>query len=182
MSGATQLRTNPPGTMAERWARSFALGGDAGGAAAFASGQNWNDATPGLIQRAAVAPFTGDQIILPAPISTDFISVMRPLSLLDRIPGLRRVPLNVSLLAGTGGAVGHMTGPNRAKPISAASLARVTLLPAKASATVVVTRELLLADGSDLAIITDLARAVAAALDVAFIDPETQADVDNPGS
>lgn len=178
--------TRPAGLAFGRAAKALTLGQTLDGAVAFASGQRWHD-TPSvlpLLQKAAVDVVDGDSLMLPGSIGNDAVAAVRPLSLFDRIVGFRPVPLNTSILATTAAAVAYMVGTGRPKPLSAFSLARITVAPFKVASIVVVTKETLLSAtaAADLVLGQELARGLAAAHDVAFIDPHAGPSVDSPGS
>lgn len=176
-----------PGLMAGRTIKTHAIGdGIAESMAAFASGSGWGDteAVIDLVARAPVDAFDPAALRLTDSIETDFLSAMRPSSLLDRITGWSFRPLNTSTLIVTTGATAHMLGANRAKPVSAMVLERTTLTPFKVSAEVVVSNELLRAPSraAEVAIGAELPRALGTATDIALIDPAYGPSTDTPGS
>jgi hypothetical protein len=83
----------------------------------------------GLIQtRAAVAPGTTVQATFAAPLVitnylNDFLELLRPATLLGRIPGLRHVPFNVSMPAQTAGGTYKWVGQGKMKPVTNAQYA-----------------------------------------------------------
>jgi HK97 family phage major capsid protein len=101
----------------------------------------------GLTTRAAVAPGTTLEATFAAPLvatnyANEFLELLRPRTLLGRIPGLRRVPFNTSMPAQTAGATPKWVGQGKMKPVGNAQFASVTLGFAKASVIVVLTEEL----------------------------------------
>jgi HK97 family phage major capsid protein len=72
----------------------------------------------------------------------DFLELMRPRTLLGRIPGLRRVPFNVSVGVQTAGGTVSWVGQGVLKPVTNVQVSAVTLGIAKAAAIVVITEEL----------------------------------------
>jgi HK97 family phage prohead protease len=108
----------------------------------------------------------------------DFVEYLRPMTILGRfgtngIPGLQRVPFRVPLVTQTGGAVGYWVGEGKPKPLTKITWSNRELSPLKAANIAVATMELL-RDSSPAAetlLRNDLATAIAAAIDTAFIDP-----------
>jgi HK97 family phage prohead protease len=115
---------------------------------------------------------TGNTANLVGPAAVEFFAAVAERSLVGRITGLHRIPLQVRVLTGTG-AVASWPGEGRNKPISKLEFQQQTLAPSKVMGVTVVTQELLEhADLSAEAVIqADLTRAVVEALDTAFIDP-----------
>jgi HK97 family phage prohead protease len=104
--------------------------------------------------------------------AAEFFGAVAERSIVGRLVGLRRVPLQVRVLTGTG-AVASWPGEGRNKPLTRENLAQQTLSPSKVLGVAVATQELLeQADVAAEALIqADLTRAVVEALDQAFIDP-----------
>jgi hypothetical protein len=111
------------------------------------------------------------------PLSDAFLAYARPLSLVGRIPGLRTVPLNVSIAAQTAVGVYSWIGEAAPKPITKGGFATVTLGVAKASGIILVTAELLklISPGSEGALRQELAAGIAQFLDQQFVDPAVAA-------
>jgi HK97 family phage major capsid protein len=105
--------------------------------------------------------------------ATEFLDVVRPMTILGRLQGLRRVPVRTPFVAQPGGVTAYWRGQGKAAKASRASFTRETMVPLDVDALIVVSNDLL-ADSSPEAealILNDMARAVAEACDVAFIDP-----------
>ncbi|MEP6503260.1 MAG: phage major capsid protein [Betaproteobacteria bacterium] len=159
-----------------RLAKSILLAkGDLLGARAYAEGQAWSD-TPSvaIALRAAVAALSNPSALsYTEAVAGEFLSLVRARSILGRVTGLRRVPMNTSMLRVTGGPAASWVGQGIALPISKFSLERDSLGIFKIGAAVVVTDELMLAAGevADLAFTSELIRAVAAFEDRSFLDP-----------
>jgi HK97 family phage major capsid protein len=130
-------------------------------------------------QKSAVVAATGaagnwGEALMPDELAAAFVAYVRPLTLIGRLPALRRVPFNVPIIQTTTGASGFAwTTGGRGKPIVSAALQRSTLRPATAAGIVVTSKELLrlAAPGSQEALRDDLANGLAAFLDSAFVDP-----------
>lgn len=108
----------------------------------------------------------------------DFVEYLRPLTIVGRfgqggVPGLRRVPFRVPLIRQTGGATGYWVGEGAAKPLTKPTWGRTELSPLKAANIAVATMEALRdsSPSAETLLRDDLAAAIAAAIDTAFIDP-----------
>lgn len=74
--------------------------------------------------------------------SGEFIELLRPATLIGRIPGLNNVPANVSIPIETGGATFNWVAESAPKPVSAMTFSAATVAPFKAAGIVVITKEL----------------------------------------
>jgi HK97 family phage major capsid protein/HK97 family phage prohead protease len=112
--------------------------------------------------------------------ASEFIELLRPATIIGRIPGLRRVPFNISMPAQSTGSTVGWVGEGAPKPVSALAFSTVTLRWAKAAGIVVLTDELVrFSNPSAEAIVRqDLTDAIAQFLDRQFVDP-TVAEVAN---
>lgn len=181
------MTTSTTGLAFARYTKALLIGGDAPNAKGYASGQahRWRD-TP-LVKGAIDALGADDAVVHAAatPIVNDFLRLVRPHSVLDRVAGLRKVPQNVSMLKVAGSASAQFVGFGEPIPASKFSLDRETLEPSQLAALVVTTQELLRASGTlaDLVFAEELARAIGQAGDVAFLDPASGPIADErPGS
>lgn len=113
------------------------------------------------------------EIVSAESAATEFFSVVRQRSLIGRIEGLRRVPLNIRLVSAATGFAAAWVGEGQAVPLSAASYDEDTLAPRKLSALCVVSNLLLeSADpAAELMIRNDLMSACVDALNQSFIVP-----------
>ena len=151
-------------------------------AAAFA-GERWGpQSAPALALKAAVAAGTlapagwGSSLVDWTQNSVEFWGAVSELSLIGRLSGqagLRRVPLAVRGVAVVAGASAAWVGEAAPTPISGLTFNAQPILPLKIASLVVITSEL--AKSSDPAaeplIRADLVRAMAVAIDRAFLDP-----------
>lgn len=112
--------------------------------------------------------------------ASEFIEFLRPMTILGRIPNLRRVPFNIKLPRQTGGTTVGWVGEGDPKPISAASFDTMTLRFTKAAGIVVLTDELVrFSNPSAESIVRqDLAEQMAQFLDQQFVDPTVAAVTD----
>lgn len=151
-SGIVTVKSNlPKGTTMSRWVMAHVnFKGDMYRAAEQAR-TLWPD-SPEMetIFRAAVAAGTTTGTTWAAPLvpaaqnmMDEFIELLRPATVLGRIPGLRRVPVNISIPTQTGGGTFGWVGEGAAKPVSAMAFAAVTLRWSKAAGIVVLTKELI---------------------------------------
>lgn len=72
----------------------------------------------------------------------EFLELLRPATIIGRIPGLRRVPFNIAVPVETASGTAQWVGEAAPKPVTKLTLSSVTLTWAKAAAIVVITKEL----------------------------------------
>jgi len=72
----------------------------------------------------------------------EFIELLRPATLIGRIPGLKRVPFNVAIPLETTGSTFNWVAESAPKPVSAMAYDQATITPFKAAGIVVITKEL----------------------------------------
>jgi hypothetical protein len=132
-----------------------------------------------MVAKAAVAGGTtatgswAAEIVSAESAATEFFGLVRQRSLIGRIEGLRRIPLQTRLVTAATGFAAAWIAEGKAVPLSAASYDEGTLPPRKLSALCVVSNELLeSADpAAELMIRNDLVAACVDALNQSFIDP-----------
>lgn len=114
----------------------------------------------------------------------EFIDLLRPATLIGRIPGLRRVPFNIAVPLQSGGGTYGWVGEGKAKPVTSAAFGSATLRWAKAAGIIVITRELarFSSPSAETIIRNELIRGTAQFLDGQFIDDSVIATNDNPAS
>jgi HK97 family phage major capsid protein/HK97 family phage prohead protease len=187
----------PPGTSFARMCMAMAAGhGDSYQTLQYA--KQWKDSTPEVEQmvehmwrtKAAVAPGTttdatwAGPLVVTQPLN-EFLELLRPRTLLGRIPGLRQVPFNVSVPAQTTGGTYAWVGQNKPKPVTKADYATVTVPFAKASGIIVLSEELVkLSTPSAEALVRDeMIQGMGTFLDLQFNDPAVAAVANvNPAS
>lgn len=108
----------------------------------------------------------------------DFVEFLRPMTIVGKfgangIPALRRVPFRVPLIRQTGGSVGYWVGEGKPKPLTKPQWGRTELNPLKAANIAVATMEALRdsSPSAEVLLRDDLAAAIVAAIDSAYIDP-----------
>lgn len=111
------------------------------------------------------------------PLADAFISLLRPRTLLGRIPGLRQVPFNVSVNSQTGGGTYAWVGQGAPAPATSAAFAATTLGIAKAAGIIVITEELgkLSTPSAEVVMRDELIQGTAQFLDTQFVDPAVAA-------
>ncbi len=196
-----KARELPPGIGMARHAMALAVSrGNKYEAAEYAK-RTWGDSADeivvgiqeglqGLMTRAAVAPGTTVQATFAAPLVitnyiTDFLTLLRPLTLVGRIQGMRHVPFNVSMPAQTAGGTYKWVGQGKLKPVTNAQYASVTLSFAKISGIIVLTEELvrLSTPSAEAAVRDELLKGATAFIDSQFVDPAVAAVANvNPAS
>jgi HK97 family phage major capsid protein len=178
-------RVLPPATAFTRYV--MAVGASRGNlmqAVEIAKNQ-WADSTPEVeaVLRAAVAAGTTTDTNWAAPLvvyqqmAGEFLEYLRPLTILGRVPNLRRVPFNIQIPSQTAGSMAQWVGEAKSKPVSKLAFAGITLRFTKVANIVVMTDELVrFSNPSAEAIVRDdLAKGVAQFLDQQFTDPSVAA-------
>jgi HK97 family phage major capsid protein len=154
---------------------------------------DWHSSTPEVLQlfddipnyamRAAVPAGTtydsawAGPLVVAQNVASEFAEFLRPMTIIGRIPGLRRVPFNISLPRATGGLSAGWVGEAAPKPITAMSFDTLTLRWAKAAAITVLTEELVRFSNpaAEDVVRNDLARGIVQFLDRQFVDPSVAA-------
>jgi HK97 family phage major capsid protein len=185
-SGRVQVKGSnlPKGTAFTRYALALARSkGNLMQAAEIAKG--WHDSTPEVetVLRAAVAAGTTTSSAWAEPLvqydnmTSEFAELLRPATIIGRIPGLRRVPFNIKIPRQTGGSSVGWVGQGAPKPVSALSFDQVMLGMAKTAGIVVMTDELARASNPSAEAIVrqDLIDQTAQFLDAQFVDPSVAA-------
>lgn len=174
----------PKGTAFTRYAMALARSkGNLMQAAEIAKG--WNDSTPEVetILKAAVNAGTTTDTTWAKPLveyqnmASEFAELLRPATIIGRIPGLRRVPFEIKIPRQTGGSTVGWVGEGTPKPVSALAFDQVSLGRAKTAGIVVITDELARASSpsAELVVREDLIAQTAQFLDLQFVDPDKAA-------
>jgi Phage head maturation protease len=117
----------PPATAFIRYCQAIALGrGNILQAVEYA--KQWHDSTPEveLVLKAAVAAGTTTDAtwagpLAPiTPLANEFVALLRPATILGKVPGFVQVPFNVSVAAQTGGGSYSWVGQGAPKPVGKA--------------------------------------------------------------
>jgi HK97 family phage major capsid protein len=155
--------------------------GDASGAVAYAESQNWSNVRDVVTSiKAAVSAESISDYALPTPAAFDLSEFIRPLTIIGRLVGLRRVPARVRMIAATSGSGAFWSGEKNPRPLTRMTFQGSTLEPLSVVAMLVTTVELLRssAPSAESILSRDLASAAVQAMDQAFIDP-ANAGIDN---
>jgi HK97 family phage major capsid protein/HK97 family phage prohead protease len=180
-TGVVQVRQNlAPGTTFSRWVMAQAEAkGDKYRAPEIAK-QFWPDHPEvELILRAGVSAGTTTGTTWASPLVpaaqtamlAEFLELLRPMTILGRIPGITRVPANVVVPIQTGGGTGNWVGETLPKPVSALAFSSATLRWAKAVVLTVLSEELIrFSNPSAEAIVRNsIAKDLAQFIDAAFV-------------
>jgi HK97 family phage prohead protease len=144
--------------------------------------QRWPDQAEGIIGiiKAEQLPGTVTGTTWAAPLMQssarlvgEYIEMLRPASIVGRIPNLRRVPFNVTVPVQSGGGTYGWVGENRPKPVSGLSLTTAVLRLTKIAGIIPYTKEALrLSDPSiELTVRNDMIAGTARFMDAQFVDP-----------
>jgi HK97 family phage major capsid protein/HK97 family phage prohead protease len=155
--------------------------------------KQWRDSTPEveLALKAAVAPGTTTDATWAGPLAPlkplvdEFLPLLRAATILDRVPGMRPVPFNISVPAQTGGGTYGWVGQGAPKPVGKLTFGTLTLAIAKCSGIIVITEELarISTPSAEEIIRQDMIRGIATFLDIQFTDPTVAAVANvSPGS
>jgi HK97 family phage major capsid protein/HK97 family phage prohead protease len=146
--------------------------------------KRWDDTTPevGLYLKAAVAAGNTTDAAWAGPlvnqnIASDFIALLRPATILGKIPGLRTVPFNTKVPAQTAGGTYGWVGEAKPKPVTKLAFGTASLSIAKAAGIIVLTEELvrLSSPSAEELVRADMIAGIAQFLDAQFIDPAVAA-------
>jgi HK97 family phage major capsid protein/HK97 family phage prohead protease len=144
----------------------------------------WDDSTPevALALKAAIAPGTSTDAVWAGPlvnqnIANEFLELLRPATILGKIPNLREVPLNTKVPAQTAGGTYGWVGEAKPKPVTKLAFATESLGVAKAAGIIVLTEELVRLSNPKAEEICrkDMIAGIAQFLDQQFIDPAVAA-------
>lgn len=149
----------------------------------------WADSTPEVEKmventlnwqtKAAVAAGTTTDATWAGPLAptqtavNEFLELLRPRTLIGRIPGFRQVPFNVAVPSQTGGGTYSWVGQGNAKPVTSAAFATVTVPFAKAAGIIVLTEELvrLSTPSAEATVRTEMIDGMGQFLDTQLVDP-----------
>jgi HK97 family phage major capsid protein/HK97 family phage prohead protease len=106
-------------------------------------------------------------------IASEFVEYLRPMTLIGRIQGWRRVPFNVRVGGMDGGSTGYWTGQGLAVPVSRPTSNSISLGITKVGGICVITKELamLSTPSAEAMVRDDLARALQQKADASLINP-----------
>ena len=157
-----------------------------------AQSKGWGDDIVELLKlphsdvvKAAMAPATTTDSTWAGPLVTynnlqeEFIELLRPLTVIERIPGLRRVPFNIKVPRETGATTAYWVGQGSPKPLSQGAFDTVTLDFSKIAGITTMTQELLKFSrpNAEPILINSLTKAIAYLMDRDFLDPSKAVSV-----
>lgn len=193
---AVQLKQElPKGTAFTRFVMAMAQAhGNILEAAEIAKGR-WSNSTPEVetvlrgaltdstIIRAAVTAGTttdadwAQPLVAYRQMAEEFIELLRPATIIGRIPGLRRVPFNIKIPVQTQGSLVNWVGETQPKPVGELKFTMIQLDVNKVAGIVVLSEELvrLSTPSAETIVREDLVKQIAQFLDVEFIDPANAA-------
>lgn len=140
----------------------------------------------GIVSKAnEVAPGTtlsgnwaADLVSLEGGAVADFLEFLRPQTIVGKfgvgnVPALRRLDFYVPYVLQTGGGSAYWVGEGKPKPLTNFDFDRSTLTPTKIANICVLTEENIKfsSPNSDMIVRDQLAEAIAAGIDIAFVDP-----------
>lgn len=148
----------------------------------FGESDTTNEIVSHLEGRAAIAAGTTLDATFAAPLVqtnflNEFLELLRPATLIGRIPGLKRVPFNISMPAQTAGGTYNWVGQGAAKPLTNMAFSTITLGMAKAAGIIVLTEELVRSSAPSAQEVTrdELVKGITSFLDDQFVDPAVAA-------
>jgi HK97 family phage major capsid protein len=156
--------------------------------------KRWDETTPevGLYLKAAVAAgsttdpvWAGNLVPAVANIAGEFLELLRPATIIGKIPNLRRVPFNASVPVQTAGGSYGWVGQAKPKPVTKLGFGLAKLDMSKAAGIIVLTEELVRTSSpsAEAIVRADMIAGIAAFLDLQFIDPAVVAVANvNPAS
>lgn len=175
------LENKHAGRLAARFLKAYAVGikqwGGHQDGAQFAKSMRWTHAPliADALEKAAVQAGTSSNMSgALATVGQDLASVVRPLTVIGRLEGFRRVPALTNCITQTSGASAYWVGEGAAPGLSRQTFDRSQLSYQRLGAISVLTEELALtADpAAEPEILRDLVNAIVQKQDEAFIDPE----------
>jgi HK97 family phage major capsid protein/HK97 family phage prohead protease len=133
-----------------------------------------------LALKAAVAAGTTTNATWAGPLvyaetlTSEFLEYLRPMTIVGRIDGLRRVPFNVRIVGQTTGGAGYWVGQGKAKPLTKYDYNATTLGFAKVAAISVITEELarFSSPNAEALVRQGLTESLQERVDIDFIDPD----------
>lgn len=184
-SGIISVKANvEKGIPFTRYAKALMMSrGNLPGALAIAqNNREWMDTTPEVAKVLMAAVAGGDtttsgwasELVYNQNLVNDFIGVLRPKTIIGRIPNLTMVPFNIRIAGADQGTSAGWVGQGAPAAVSKMHTTQTTLGIAKAAGLVVLTQELVRssAPSAELMVRNDLVATIAQFLDQQFIAPD----------
>jgi HK97 family phage major capsid protein/HK97 family phage prohead protease len=147
--------------------------------------KGWKDSTPQVVEVLKTAVAGGlttaagwaSELVYNQNLVGEFVELLRPQTILGKMPGLTRVPFNVRMAGQDSGSTGYWVGQGKPIPVSKLNTLEVTLGIAKAAGLVVLSEELVRSSepSAELLVRNDLIKTIATFTDVQFVDPNVAA-------
>ncbi len=180
----------PKGTLFTRYAMSIAAG-KGSHADTLAYAKRWTS-TPEVLQyiksTEGVAflnsPSWGSELVNPNTMQTEFVELLRAMTIVGRVPGFRMVPFNIPIITQTGGSTFEWVGEGGVKPVGELAFDRTTMPTSKVAGIIVITEELvrLSTPSAEATVRQDLTEQCARFIDEQFIRAAVSAGPNNPAS
>lgn len=186
-----EVKEYPKGTLFTRYAMAVAAGrGSLSDTIAYA--KRWTD-TPEVLDyiRKAVegtsvvaSPGWGGELVQQNTLATEFVELLRPMTIIGRVSGFRMTPFNIPIITQTGGSTFDWVGEGDEKPVSELDFSRTSLDKSKVAGIVVLTEELvrLSTPAAEETVRRDMVEQCARFLDAAFIQVGKASGANNPAS
>lgn len=115
-----------------------------------------------------------DDFVYPTNLVSEFVDLLRAQTILDRIPGLRRVPFNIRMGTQTSGTTAYWVGEARPIPMSKLATANLSLDRHKVAALCALSEELARdgSPGAEAFIRDDMLKEARELIDTSLIDPD----------
>jgi HK97 family phage major capsid protein len=143
--------------------------------------RRWMDQTPEIAKILMTAIPAADtttsgwasELAYAQNLQDEFINFLRPMTVLGRLQGMRRVPFNVRIGSLTAGTTGYWVGQGAPIPMSKGTTGSLSLGITKAAGMSAYDDEILKLSTPSIEVMVrdDLAKAVAQTVDLAFLDP-----------
>ena len=187
-SGVRYIGTNAPKAAAfTRYAIAlyFAQGDRERAAQIVQANQVWMDQTPEVVTALRAPVPVGDttssgwasQLAVTQNLASEFIELLRPTTLIGRIPGFRNVPFNVLIPRQTAGTEGDWVGEGARKPVGRMTVDNVEFKFTKIAKIVAITEELARFSNpsAEARVRQDLIEGIQVRMDRTFADPSITA-------
>lgn len=143
--------------------------------------RRWMDTSPELEKVLLAAVATGDtttagwasELVYAQNLANEFIEFLRPMTIIGRLPRLRKVPFNVRMGSQTAGSSFNWVGQAKPIPVSKLTTGSLSLGITKGAGIVTIDDELMRSSSpsAELLVRDDLAKSIAQGVDLSFIDP-----------
>jgi HK97 family phage major capsid protein/HK97 family phage prohead protease len=181
----------PKGTLFTRYAMAKAAGkGSISDTLAYA--KRWDAQTPQVTAYikaeagtvASGSPGWGSELVYANNLSSEFVELLRPQTIIGRVQGFRNVPFNVRIPVQSGGSTVNWVGEEAVKPVTELDFTTLTVPNHKIAGIIVMTDELirLSSPSAEEAVRRDLTDQIAQFMDQQFIRIAVTAGANNPAS